>query len=92
MQCSGSSWGNATAASIQTQWGDATARQGSTTLVAASAESVFPAVLSLLQGWPTEIPHPRGLTVISLDGEETLVVAYTDFFEDPKRSKIVVRS
>ena len=31
-----SSWGNATATSIQTQWGNATARWGSTTLVAAS--------------------------------------------------------
>ncbi len=31
-----SSWGNVTAASIQTPWGDVTARRGSTTLVAAS--------------------------------------------------------
>ena len=34
--CSQSGWGDTTAASVQTQWGDATARWGSTTLVAAS--------------------------------------------------------
>ena len=34
--CSCSGWGNAIAASIQTQWGNATAQQGSMTLVAAS--------------------------------------------------------
>ncbi len=34
--CSGSSWGDATAESIQTQWCDATEGRGSTTLVAAS--------------------------------------------------------